>query len=235
MRRPRSKPTHIAGKAITGANYEPSCGACSIPPWEVCACSTLDNVELRNFRRVQSRVDVLPLLSVLQRSPGIWDEDPYWANTFPHEQRRVQTLMLRFPDIKNPAREDRRESIDYPHYLALPEARSLIMGLMCRVQGERLGGCFLNRVQSHGAISLHRDPPMATDYYERFHIVLCSNAAATFTAGGERVVMGAGEIWWFDASLEHGVENHGDTDRIHLVIDIRCKFERKNEGDHAGT
>lgn len=29
------------GKRIVGPNYKPSCGECSIPPWETCACSAL--------------------------------------------------------------------------------------------------------------------------------------------------------------------------------------------------
>jgi hypothetical protein len=33
--------------------------------------------------------------------------------------------------------------------------------------------------------------------------------------------MAAGDIWWFDNKTQHYVTNAGNTDRIHIVVDIR--------------
>ena len=45
------KPEISEGVPITGERYRPSCGQCSIPPWEVCACSALlADVTLSNAR-----------------------------------------------------------------------------------------------------------------------------------------------------------------------------------------
>ena len=33
--------THVEGERITGPLYKPSCGECTTPPWETCACSAL--------------------------------------------------------------------------------------------------------------------------------------------------------------------------------------------------
>ena len=35
----RKPVNHVQGPRIVGANYSPSCGKCSVPPWEVCDCS----------------------------------------------------------------------------------------------------------------------------------------------------------------------------------------------------
>ena len=44
-----------------------------------------------------------------------------------------------------------------------------------------------------------------------------------------------GEAWYLDLNLRHRVDNHSDTDRIHLVIDcvvndwVRALFETKED------
>ena len=40
-----------------------------------------------------------------------------------------------------------------------------------------------------------------------------------FTCGDETVHMAAGECWVFDSFLRHDVQNKGDAQRIHLVLD----------------
>lgn len=36
---PRRQRETIAGPRIVGADYTPACSGCTVPPWEVCACS----------------------------------------------------------------------------------------------------------------------------------------------------------------------------------------------------
>lgn len=179
---------------------------------------------MKNFFRVDQGLDVSPLALALRRSPALWSEDTAWRDTFPARQHGVDTLMLRFLD---PAAGDRLEHIDYPHYSALPEARPLITGLMARVGGVRLGICFINKIAPGGEIGRHIDPPQVTGYYDRFHIVLAHSAGSLSSAGDEEVHMTSGEVWWFDSSLEHGATNAGDSERIHLVVDIRLPQRTK--------
>jgi hypothetical protein len=150
----------------------------------------------------------------------------------------VESIMLRFPQkvvFDGPDAEqkldlyktnmlpgfDQHESMDYPAYKALPEARGLIMWLMNRVGGERLGRCMINKIKPGGRIFPHADTPVHAEYYSRFHIVLESSPGVDFRAGDEHVHMQVGEVWWFNNKLEHEVVNNSADDRIHLVIDIR--------------
>lgn len=50
---PMRKLIHIAGKAITGANYRPACGKCDALPWDPCKCSGLLNLERVDSGREQ--------------------------------------------------------------------------------------------------------------------------------------------------------------------------------------
>ena len=62
-----------------------------------------------------------------------------------------------------------------------------------------------------------------THYYWRthlrIHIPVITNPGVLFTCGEQTVHMAAGECWLFDSFQWHRVENKGDAQRIHLVID----------------
>lgn len=186
---------------------------------------------MKNFLQITHGVDVLPLLLALKCRPHLWKEDTYLRDYPQGPFGEVESIMLRFPvksvheteaELANHlSRYDQHESIDYPPYLALPEARELIMRLMARVSGERLGRCMINKIAPGGRIFPHADTPVHAEYFERFHIVLESNEQSIFYAGDEQVHMRAGEVWWFDNTKIHEVINSGITDRIHLVVDIR--------------
>lgn len=53
----------------------------------------------------------------------------------------------------------------------------------------------------------------------RIHIPVITNPDVLFTCGDETVHMAAGECWVFDSFLRHDVQNKGDAQRIHLVLD----------------
>lgn len=186
---------------------------------------------MKNFQLIASDMDITPLLLAMKRQPGLWREDTFLRDYPQGPFGEVESIMLRFPTkgVFETQKEvddhlskfDQHENIDYPPYKTLTDARPLIMWLMSRVSGERLGRCMINKIAPGGRIYPHADTPAHCEYYSRFHIVLESNAQSFFRAGDEQVNMRAGEIWWFDNSLEHEVRNEGDNDRIHLIVDIR--------------
>ena len=53
----------------------------------------------------------------------------------------------------------------------------------------------------------------------RIHIPVITNPSVLFTCGDETVHMEAGSCWVFNSFLRHDVQNKGDAQRIHLVID----------------
>ncbi len=186
---------------------------------------------MKNFLQIANGLDILPLEFAIKRRPELWREDTYLRDYPQGPFSEIESIMLRFPvksvyeteeELKNlQSRYDPHESIDYPPYKLLPEARILIMQLMARVSGERLGRCMINKVCPGGRIFPHADTPAHAEYYDRFHIVIASNDKSLFRAGDELLNMRPGEVWWFDNSIEHEVRNEGDSDRIHLIVDIR--------------
>jgi hypothetical protein len=186
---------------------------------------------MRNFMQIAAGVDVLPLNLAIKRMPELWKADTYLRDYPQGPFGEIESIMLRFP-VKTVVETeaelqavqihyDQHENIDYPAYKTLPEARPLIMQLMARVGGERLGRCMINKIAPGGRIFPHADTPVHADYYSRFHIVLQSSPGVVFRAGDEQTYMATGEAWWFDNKQEHEVINNSAHDRIHMIVDVR--------------
>lgn len=186
---------------------------------------------MRNFQRISSGVDIMPLLLAIKRRPDLWKEDTYLRDYPQGPFAQIESIMLRFPVKsvheteaelqKHLSSYDQHENVDYPAYKLLPEARPLVMNLMAYVGGERLGRVMINKIAPGGVIYPHADTPAHADYYSRFHVVLQSQPGVVFRAGDEQVYMATGEVWWFDNSQEHEVINNSADDRIHMIVDIR--------------
>lgn len=181
---------------------------------------------MRNFLRIATGVNVIPLLHALARRPDLWNQQTLRTTHPQSPHTQVDDIWLRFNVLPSPGNEaqvmDEHESIDYPSYALLPEARALVMAVFAAVAGERLGRVLITRLPPGGHISPHVDGGSHAEYYERHHVVLQSNPDSLFRAGEEAVSMQAGEVWWFDNSQDHEVFNHGADDRIHLIIDAKC-------------
>lgn len=178
---------------------------------------------MKNFLKVADGIDVLPLLMALKSHPELWDQNTLRTTHpgTPHTQ--VSDIWLRFNDLQAGvnAVADEHDSVNYPAFFVLPQARPLIFGLMARVEGERLGRCLITKLPPGGRIEPHEDGGSHAAYFERFHIVLQSQPGNAFRCGDETIGMRPGEVWWFDNAVEHEVINNSSDDRIHLIVDIR--------------
>lgn len=186
---------------------------------------------MNNFLQIAQGVDTTPLMLAIARRPELWKEDTYLRDYPQGPFKHLESIMLRFPvkgvyeteeEIKNhQSTYDQHESIDYPPYKILTEARPLVTGLMARVEGERLGRVMINKISPGGMIYPHADTPVHAEYYSRFHIVIKSSPGVTFRCGDEQVYMPIGTVWWFNNKKEHEVINNSADDRIHMIVDIR--------------
>lgn len=185
---------------------------------------------MKNFLKIVDGCDVMPLMYAVQQNPGLWNQNKLRTSIPESPHFAVSDIWLRFNDLTRATQTgdasyvmDEHESIDYPAFAQLPQARPLIFGVMSRVGGERLGRCMITKLPPGGRITPHVDGGSHAAYYERFHIVLQAKAGSRFRAGDEVVEMKTGEIYWFDNSQEHEVLNASDDDRVHLIVDVRCK------------
>jgi hypothetical protein len=78
----------------------------------------------------------------------------------------------------------------------------------------------LLKLEAGSRILEHRDFDLGQRYgVVRFHIPVQTSPDIEFVLDGARVSMREGESWYLDLSLPHRVDNAGQADRIHLVLD----------------
>ncbi len=77
------------------------------------------------------------------------------------------------------------------------------------------------RLAAGGRIGAHRDRHYGWDLpILRLHVPVLTHPAVEFRLAGARVDMRPGELWYLDTSREHEVDNRGDSERVHLVVDL---------------
>lgn len=194
---------------------------------------------MKHFYQIHRGVNVMPLMLAIMRRPELWQEDSFLRHYPQGPFGECESIMLRFPrkvEFNGPDAEqkleqyktnmlpgfDQHESMDYPAYAKLPEARPLVMNTFAAVSGERLGRVMINKIKPGGRVFRHADTPEHANYYRRFHIVLQSAPGVRFLCDDEESYLETGSVWWFNNKLEHEVINNSDVDRIHIVMDARC-------------
>jgi len=79
----------------------------------------------------------------------------------------------------------------------------------------------LLRLKPGAVIKEHTDAELCFEQGEaRIHVPIITNAQLEFYLDDERVEMQAGSCWYMNFNLPHRINNFGETDRVHLVIDI---------------
>lgn len=69
-------------------------------------------------------------------------------------------------------------------------------------------------------IKPHRDHELGYENNNfRLHIPITTNENVNFILDGTRLQMLPGECWYTNVNYVHSVSNHGNTNRVHLVID----------------
>lgn len=87
----------------------------------------------------------------------------------------------------------------------------------------------LMKLHSGAVIKEHRDQEMSYEEGEaRIHVPIFTNPGVEFFVDDERIIMQEGECWYLNLSLKHRVNNFGDTDRVHLVIDCKVNDWMRN-------
>ena len=96
-----------------------------------------------------------------------------------------------------------------------PYFQEVIGAFQCAVLAARL-----LRLKAGSRIREHTDYKLAYEDGElRVHVPIQTHDQVWFYVAGQRVILGEGECWYVNTSLPHRVDNLGQTDRIHLVID----------------
>lgn len=183
---------------------------------------------MRHFQQIAQGVDVLPLVLDIYRQPDLWNEHTErtgGAGSF----EDTDDIWLRFRD---PAELTSREAfaepfvpVFYPAWYKLPHLRPIVFGLMARLEAVQLGGVLITRVPGGAQVKPHDDRGRwhPEHFATKAYLPLASNDRCYSTCVDERVVMRVGEAWLFDNLKTHSTVNEGETDRVTLIVSMRCE------------
>jgi hypothetical protein len=178
---------------------------------------------MRHFQKIAEGIDVIPLLNALAQRSDLWNENTL-RTTHPLSPHRetddIWCLFNAIPDDPKSVIDD-CETIPYRAWTEIPALRPLVLDLMRRVDGIRLGRVLISRLGPGNTIPEHTDQGAPATYYKRYHLALKSEPGAINNSDGETVTYRMGELWWFDNSVPHSIINNSADDRITLVMDVR--------------
>jgi hypothetical protein len=118
------------------------------------------------------------------------------------------------PMYADPSRSDFADTALLQH---CEHIRAVVESFQCPLRSVRL-----LRLTPGSVIREHRDYDLGYDAGEiRIHIPVITNPGVEFYLDNRRILMGEGECWYLDLNLPHRVQNLGNTDRVHLVIDCQ--------------
>lgn len=184
---------------------------------------------MTNFVRIAQAVDVAPLAMELQCHPELWNQNTARRDAPDSPHAEMSDIWVRFRDpaeITDSAKHNEpHHSVMYPAWHFLPALRPIVFGMMARCQATALGGILITRIPPGGQIKPHDDRHAwhARHYRTKLYLPIESNADCTNWCDGETLVMQTGEVWFFDNLKPHSVENRGATDRITLIVSLRCE------------
>jgi hypothetical protein len=109
-----------------------------------------------------------------------------------------------------------QEFADTPLLKDLQYFPKILASIHCPLQSVRL-----MKLSPGSQIKEHRDLDLDLDSGSaRLHIPIQTNEGVDFRLNGVTVPLQEGECWYLRLSDPHSVTNRGQSDRIHLVIDV---------------
>lgn len=183
---------------------------------------------MTNLLKLGEGVDTGPVLMALARNPELWGAySMRKQGESPHAD--MTDIWVRYRDVREfngdvKAFNGQHFPVFYPAWYGIRELQTITFDLMHRFRATHLGGILITKIHPGGVIKPHVDSSWHADFYEtKLYVVLQGNEKCWNRVGDEHAVMKTGEVWYFNNHIEHEVVNNGDTDRVTLIVCLRCE------------
>jgi hypothetical protein len=176
-------------------------------------------------------VNVEPLLGQLAEHPELWDENVFRTERIgdaayagPHA--KISDIIVRFNDWKNwtgdrAAFNGPHESVWWGPYEKLTYIQPLVFDLARMHFAEQIGMVLITRIPPHCNVEKHVDVGWHAGHYLKFAVQVKAAPGQKFCYDGYSLETRAGDLFAFDNSKPHWVENPTDHERITLIICLR--------------
>lgn len=197
---------------------------------------------MKYFQRVSYGIDVSQIALAVTRQPELWNSIADRRVVTDTAHLETSDIWLRFNSRDN-RHDDPNDEIGSPQwrekydkfvgehhatwydaYFKLPQVRKIIFQMMALCEGVELGGVLITKIPPGKSVLPHADHGWHPHHYNtKIYIPIETNGEVINRCGDEAVIMNLGEAWYFNNEVEHEVINNGATNRITLIICIRCE------------
>jgi hypothetical protein len=138
---------------------------------------------------------------------------------------QMTDIWLRYGDISGMIESGDYSAIASEHdsiwLKDLPHCKQICFDVMMLVSGERMGGVLITKLPPGGRILPHTDSGWHAEYYDKYYIPLQNSDGAMFCFDDGNIKPDNGDVWAFNNSYKHWVENNSNEDRIAMIICIK--------------
>jgi hypothetical protein len=180
---------------------------------------------MKNFQQIAAGVDMVPLVNALATKTWLWNGVDIRTKHIGTAHADADDILLRYQSLDQGPMGvvDELECQAREPWWLLPSAARIVLDLMHRVGGCRLGRVVIAKIPPGGKILPHIDGGLNATYYQRYQVSIKSLPGAVFHCGDEAVGFASGDIWWINNRVRHEVVNNSMDDRIATIVDIRVE------------
>lgn len=176
------------------------------------------------------KFNVKPLVDQLAAKPELWDQNTERTRDPRSPHHGCSDIWLRYNALENKGDDyrawtEQHVSSWHPAYRELPALAPIVFNAMHLARATSLGGCLITRIPPGGQVKPHADTGWHPRFYNtKLYIPLIAPGDCTNYSGASRTVMGEGEVWCFDNTIEHAVVNRSKTEaRVTLILSTRTE------------
>ena len=169
---------------------------------------------------LHGNISVDNIIKIITDNKLDWDEYTERQKKFGSEHQFTKTIPIIFDKTFN---FDHFKKMPTEKYILFEKEISNIESLVKQSTKEngKIFRALLVRLLSKKSIKPHVDTVgMSLVLGRRIHIPIITNENCFFTVGTDKRNLKVGEVWEINNDKKsHSVENHGDSDRVHLIVD----------------
>ena len=138
---------------------------------------------------------------------------------------QMDDIWLRYGDVSEMVKTGDYSGLQVEHdsiwLKDLPACKKLCFDVMALVDGERLGGVLITKLPAGGKILPHIDSGWHAEYYDKYYVPIQNKKGADFCFDSGTINPVEGDVWAFNNSKNHWINNNSKEDRIAMIICIK--------------
>lgn len=178
-----------------------------------------------SFHRVSSTLDISSVLMEIEDNRHLFGELNARKGDKGSPHHQMDDIWVRYGDIRGMVESGDYTGIADEHdsiwLKDMPAVRRICFDLMSMVDGERLGGVLITRLPPGGEIKPHTDSGWHAGYYSKYYVPIKNELGSVFGFECGDIKAVAGEVWEFNNSAPHWVNNYSGSERIAMIVCIK--------------